>query len=460
MAKKRLVRNQLVFSKIRSYPFDLFLAINEFGLAIDWDDYIPHTLPIGIATNLAFTILRKLSQHYADIDLKRDNSIFRTDYATFQAVVSRARSGVAVTPVATSYNQTSIIRHVLWAIRILSSSIVLVSVVNCIIVLGSQYRTYTLLNLSADSPRPKGSNVIMQNVSVAAPKTVFSRLLSYFEEHSYYESESEADDTQYETKPTEKDVWALKVWDPLRFQVHLLATFSPVSLFVIWLTSRDVALWKILLGVAVSSSAFYIIVSKFFSLLADKQIVFQEMFTEYNKKYVIPQTVILRKNAVVDATKGPRAAAQYIVHDDKVAHLQNDNTFLTHDIHGKRIKSTRANMDRERESPMRYPEILSLRRSSRRPSYIDDTESAAGQWIPQSTPFLSRSRPEIRDYPARDTFGRDPFVRPVSRPTSPTKLPTRLGFAQSPRTQLTPGRVYLGFLSPARSPSPQKRGWR
>ncbi|KAM9920905.1 hypothetical protein OXX59_006867, partial [Metschnikowia pulcherrima] len=47
MARKRIVRKQPLFDRIRSYPLDLLLSLNEQRLSIDWDDHVPQCLPVG-----------------------------------------------------------------------------------------------------------------------------------------------------------------------------------------------------------------------------------------------------------------------------------------------------------------------------------------------------------------------------------------------------------------------------
>lgn len=481
MARKRLIRKQPLFDKIRSYPFDLLLSINEARLSIEWDDYIPQTLAIGTALDALFMILCKLRHHTKVVNNRRQNSVFRTDIQTYKKVVSRAIYGSDgnTYPISQPKVTTS---HLSW---ILTASIVilfLASVFNAANVLWLPTRNYTLLNTSTDYAKPKGSNVVKQNVSLNPEKGLFGRILSYFGERSYYESESDSEmDTTYEVGPVEKDVWVLKVWDPSPFQLYLLATFSPVVLSIIWLTSTDVVFWKILLGASLHNGISFWLTAKFLLLITDKQIIYQETFNEYNRKYVIPKTSVLKKNAVVDATYGPTASSRMTVHDDIAGHLQNDYTFVTHDINGRRIKSVRADKIASRvasratsptKETLRYGDILPPSRSRfgsiaelrERLSYIDDTDSTHLGWITLSTPFLPRTSNEsfLRH---NDTFSRrDGFLRPSSRPVSPSKTPSRFPYNQSlthnPRTQFSPTGTYSSRpASPQRSPSPNKRRW-
>lgn len=501
MGRKRLIRKQPLLDKIRSYPFDLLLSLNETRLSIDWDDYIPQTLPVGSAMEALFMILCKLDHYNRMASARRQNNVFRTDVNTYKSVVSRAIYGSDGTalPIVSDQGRSSPFK---WILSFLLVTIFLISLVNAVNVTLRPYRNYTLLNTSTDYTKPKGSNVVKQNVSINEEKGIVDKVLAYFGEHSYYESDSASEiDTTYEATPVNKDVWVLKVWDPSAFQLYLFAAFSPVTLVILWLTS-DVVFWKLLAGILAHNSVSFWLTSKFLLLIRDKQIIYQETFNEYNRKYVIPKTSVLKKNAVVDATYGPTASARMTVHDDVAGHLQNDFTFVTHDINGRRIKSVRGDLVASRAaSParesLRYADVLpqsrlrfgSIAELRERPSYIDDTESTQLGWITLSTPFIGRTGNESflrhNDTFSRGDFSRgdfsrgdfsrgdlsrvdysrnDGFTRPTSRPVSPSKTPSRFPYnqslTQSHRTQFTPSRNYSSRpASPQRSPSPSKRRW-
>ena len=205
---------------------------------------------------------------------------------------------------------------------------------------------------------------------------------------------------------------------------------------------------------------------KFLQLISDKQIIYQETFNEYNKKYVIPKTSVLRKNASVDATHGPYAPAGKTVHDDSVGHLQavqlsrpvspakhlaQSGNFLPPSSHGARYDS-------------------SMRSIHERPSFYNESTDRRSM-MTLSTPFTMRNagnelflqRPDTYSR-ANETFskGHDSFSRPSSRAHSPWKSLSRLGYnpniSYNERTQLSPNRSSRQ-LSPQRSPSPSKRVW-
>ena len=490
MARKRIVRKQPLFDRIRSYPLDLLLSLNEQRLSIDWDDHVPQCLPVGTFLSLLFLVLCKTRLYYVSVKDKRDNLLFRSDYSTYQQVVARAVNGLQAAPIATpKYKSDSVTHTLLWLVNVLLVVLFAVSLINAVNVYLLPYRSYTLLGRSADSAKPKGSRVTRQNVSNSTPKGIFQSVYQYFEEKSVYETDDSDADTTYEPRYLEKDVWMMSVWDPSRFLLYSAASFSPVVLFTSWLFS-SASLWRAAVLILLFNCSAVYTSQKFLQLISDKQIIYQETFNEYNKKYVIPKTSVLRKNASVDATHGPYAPAGKTVHDDPVGHLQNDLAFITHNIHGTRLKSVRADYEAAQLSrPVSPAKHLaqsgnflppssshgarydsSMRSIHERPSFYNDSTDRRSM-MTLSTPFTMRNagnelflqRPDTYSR-ANETFskGHDSFSRPSSRAHSPWKSPARLGYnpniSYNERTQLSPNRSSRQ-LSPQRSSSPSKRVW-
>lgn len=473
MAKKRVVRKQPLAEKIRTYPFDLFLWLNEARLSIDWDSYCHYTIPVGSLLTILFTLLGKLSDHYTLANDRRENQLFRTDYSTYQRVKSRAISGNSEWTEATPRRAAG--RHWAWVLNLLMTLLFVAALANSINVLWFPYRNYTLLSTSTDCPPPRGSHVSKQSVSNSTEKGFLDKLFAYFEDQTMYDDSDSDGETTYEVNLVEKDVWVLHVWDPLKFQLHVVATFSPVTLFLVRLLLPSVPLWKLMVLIALTGISGYCLVIWFLQLVNDKQVVYQETFNEFNKKFVIPKTSVLKKNAVVDATHGSRAAASKVVHDDLAGHLQNDFAFVTHDIHGNIMKSVRADKQPSRPpSPRKMNEsvlsgLLTYQRQSRYDHSMADlydfshqTDASHASWMTLSTPFVPRA-------------GNESFARPISPFKSPSRLtynertqlsPSRSHYSPS-RSQYSPGRTPSHTLqtfssrpgSPQRSPSPSKRPW-
>lgn len=491
MARRRIIRKQPLWDKITSYPSDLILSINETRLSIDWDDYIPQSLPIGIGLCHIFLVLCKLSHHYQKSSERRDNSIFKTDALTYQLVMARAinldfGSGGSE---PTEFNGAAFASRrnnkggFLWVLNFFLIIIAATSLINFVSAFYA-VRSYSLLSLNAKLPKPRGSNVVRENLAHGTPRGLFLSIMSYFEEHSYYESDLEVDDSHPDPYPdqyVEKPIWVLKVWDPSAFSLHFTCALSPVMLFIIWLISPTVALWRVSIIILITNLSAFYLVHKFFLLISDKQILYQETFNEYNRKYVIPKTCVLKKNAVVDATCGPRALPQDVVHDDVVGHLQDENVFITHDIHGNRHKTVRADiLARAQDDTIARSPSPNRRHEGFIPESISrgfPGENSRGRYndsisqynsIAQSTPYR---RPGTLDSYRNDTFSRgydtfsknmDSFSRQSSQIHSPMRTPARFPYGTNlsfdQRTQLSPSRSSRQ-LSPQRSPSPSKRRW-
>lgn len=491
MVRRRIVRKQPLWEKISSYPFDLILSINETRLSIDWDDYIPQSLPIGIGLCHIFLVLCKLSHHYHKSSERRDNSIFKTDALTYQLVMARAinldfTSGSSdLTEIgggafATRRNNKS---GFIWVLNFFLISIAIISIIIFVSAIYS-VRSYSLLNLNAKLPKPRASNVVRENLAHGTPRGIILSIMSYFEEHSYYESDLEADDSHpdpYPDKYVEKPIWVLKVWDPSAFSLHFSCALSPIMLLIIWLISPTVPLWRVSIIILITNLSAFYLVHKFLQLISDKQILYQETFNEYNRKYVIPKTCVLKKNAMIDATFGPRALPEDVVHDDIVGHLQEENVFVTHDIHGNRHKTVRADLlARAQDETINRSPSPSRRHEAFIPGTISrghTGEIGRGRYndsisqynsIAQSTPYR---RPGAHESYRNDTFSRgydtfsknmDSFSRQSSQIHSPMRTPARFPYGTNlsfdQRTQLSPSRSSRQ-LSPQRSPSPSKRRW-
>lgn len=461
---KRLARRVPLLEKIKAYPLDVILAINEAAVSIDWDEYVHTTLPLGIALSTLFALLCKVADSNKGVRLRKANNLFRSDPSVYKQVRNRAITGSS-DPIFYPAGSTESSNGGRWILLVHSLLAILIaaSLINAIVVFFLSNRDYTLLNSSTQSSRPKASNVAKLSISNASGRGFFGKIVSYFEGTLHDYSDDSDEDTTYDVV-VEKDVWVLRVWDPSFFQLHFAVTFCPLTLLAIRVVVLA-AFWKLFLIILASSISLFGLVSKFLLLIGDKQIIYQETFNEYNRKYVIPHTSVLKKNAIVDATYGPMAASSMVAYDDARGHLQNENAFYTHDINGKRIKGVRADKQfaSRSASPSREnhhrSQILNPYSRQKDTSFADlytsardrYNEDAYQSWLTLSTPLLNRT-------------GHDEFIRPHSPRHSPLKTPTRLSFSQ--RTQLSPSRTsptrnyftptHRGSPSPPRSSSPQR----
>lgn len=355
MPRKPFIRKQPLLEKIRSYPFDFLLWLNESRLSIDWDLYHRSIgLPLGFGLTTLFNVLVKILDYYDTSSDKKENRLFQIDFYRYEQIKRRAIKGqplIQLTSDRTTNNKYGIL-----FIKLLAFSIFMASVINFIKVFFISFKNYSLLNSSL-SKKPNSNSAVeisLNNANEFENSIWFklSRLFNQYPNHnpSSYEDANDSynnesfldDDTTEEINLIEKKIWQLKVWSPTKFPLYLFISFNPVTLMILKFLSLTTSILKLFIIVIPSVSALnYLLISNFLTLINDKQILYQEMFGEYNDKFVKPKTSTLKKNAIVDATFGPNIPAQYVVNHDSKAHLLTDKlkVFITHDINGKPFNS-------------------------------------------------------------------------------------------------------------------------
>lgn len=344
--RKRLVRKQPVSSKLKSLPFDFFLSFNEWRQSIEWDDYANTVaLPLGQTLTLVYLILIKITSFYDMSYKKRANPLFQTDLDNYEQIRQRAVSGIQSPIHMKAYRERGswfrTICNFLLILHLLASSI------NCFYTLFS-FKDYSLLYSKTDK-RPNTPSAKKFLLTNEVTDSVVDKVYKFFynnfgasreqssEDESFYTEESVSD-----VNPIEKDIWTLKMWNPSKFSLTLLSTFSPFILLVVRITVKELSMWKLLSLTFTFNMCFhYIIVRRFLVLLQDKQILFLEVLQEYDSKFVKPRTAILKKDMQIDATLGPRAPIGMVVDGDMQAHLQNTKlkVFVTHDIYGNQLNN-------------------------------------------------------------------------------------------------------------------------
>lgn len=337
--RKPIVRKQPLINKIKSFPFDFFLWLNEIRLSIEWDNYCDSiATPLSCSLTLIYLILIRITVYYELSYNKRENPLFQVDYYNYEKIRSRAISG---DPIELSINTEDS-----WWYTILNFTIAFLGVVslsNFVYVLFS-FKCYTLL-YSSMAEKPKSSSARRLVLKNDINDSIFEKLYKFFYSHTNQAIELCSDDESFYDEDTineinliEKDIWELKVWNPSKFSLFVLTNFSPILLFIIRLISKELPIWKILfISIIFNGNFYFIVTQRFLVLLQDKQILYQEMFQEYNNKFVKPKTSVLKRDVVIDATFGPRAPSNMLVQSEVKPHLQNTRlkVFITHNINGE-----------------------------------------------------------------------------------------------------------------------------
>lgn len=336
--KKPIIRKQAFISKVKSYPFDFFLWLNELRHSIEWDDYCDSiATPLGCILTLYFCVLNKISVTHSRSPKENSNSLFQADYYNYEKIRRRAITGDDI-------ELRSVKDDSIWLTLVDTTLIILFisSLWNFICVFRSS-RDYALLYSSMDK-RPHTKSARRLSLKTNTEESVIDKIILFFynltadirdssmENESFYDN-----DSTNEANSVEKEVWELCVWDPPKFSLYLFTTFCPATLIIDRLTSNSIAFWKSLLLITLFNAIlYYVIANKFLTLLQDKQILYQEMFQEYNNKFVKPKTSVLKKDVLVDATYGPRLKSSLAAKSDKNGYFQNTKlkVFITHDING------------------------------------------------------------------------------------------------------------------------------
>ncbi|KAK6455017.1 uncharacterized protein RJT20DRAFT_54201 [Scheffersomyces xylosifermentans] len=501
MSSHRRIRKQPFLSKLKSLPFDFFLYVNEIRLSIEWDEYIwTIALPLGaILTTTAF-IIQAVLQYYNSINSKSSNALFSSDYYAYERLKSSLSSSTKRKVYIPTKEEVPITTTFIWLLNSISTIILIASILNTIRIFTAK-RTYSLIYCKK---KPSSSSVIKTSLrSISVLSQWLYLLKGRLLEETPGPEETLHDETEENIK-NDDEIWQLNVWDPSKFSIYVFITLNPVNLFIAYLTNVSTTASVssgILLVIAISVMVYFII-SKFLDLVNDKQILYQEMFQEYNDKFVKPKTNILKKDALIDATHGPYLSSVlvderpyvfnksrlFVTHDlkgnqvneyvgtnedaaianssDRIATLKNTSIIrdssrvlnhLRHDNEELRVKNEQlshrlANVSGAEAQRQRFPFL-------RLDDELDDEEEEEDRnWYTSSTPYSSRvgNRDDrnLREFNTLQSVGKEPSLHPFTpRHQSPSFLnrspsPMR-EFLQSP----TPNRPNGRSPSPIRSPT-------
>ncbi|ABN65846.2 predicted protein [Scheffersomyces stipitis CBS 6054] len=332
MAKK-LIRRQSIFSKIKSYPFDFYLYINEVALSIEWDEYIwTIAMPLGVLLTMTSFVIQAVLNYYNSINSKSNNALFSSDYYKYERLKSSMLSGNRRSLIASE--EKHITTSFVWFLNTVSTAIIVISLVNTFQIFSAR-RSYGLLYCKR---KPASSSVLKSSLQSIS---VLMKVLEYISEHFFQVSEDtthieEEDDD--EENINEDEIWQLNVWDPSKFSLYVFMTLNPVNLLLIHNLTSIASTSSMLFGIgsiASISATFYFVISRFLDLINDKQILYQEMFQEYNNKFVKPKTNILKKDLMIDATQGPYESEVLV--DINPYLFNKSRLFVTHDVKGRQI---------------------------------------------------------------------------------------------------------------------------
>lgn len=442
------VRRTPFWEKIRAFPLDTMLWLHEQQLTIDWDGYAkPLALPLGVVLSAFFYAAAVARYDHRAMQEFYRGALFSPNQKVYERVRMRAVSGRVLEPLDGAIgSQRSWLGVALVAANAVLVAVALASIANFVSLYFLSYRPYTLLYQNGPSPLPSARRLHLTNVSGSWWAKLSGFFVSSDELADSDLDSSLVDESQNDMNLFQKDVWQLQVWDPPRFALMLACTLSPPVLVVLY-AGTLLPLYSLAASYLALSAATYLTVARFQLLVADKQLLYQEMFQEYNKKFVHPKTSVLRKDAVIDATLGPRILADYTVQTEPVAHLYTAKlkVFITHDIHGKAHNTAPRSALSRLASPARedvFPRLELYRRENRplespfrTPLHPDPRlghpSNSKAPWYTLLTPFRRNSRNELHTpfrlrphSPSRATPGRTSPFRLSSQGEVLSRLPS------------------------------------
>ncbi|KAK9320524.1 hypothetical protein V1517DRAFT_206355 [Lipomyces orientalis] len=287
MAQRRVVRRAALLTRLKSYPLDLYLHLHEHFETIEWDKLSDTvSLPMGFILDGVLVFCRLA---ISTVAAKQD------DRSEVFLDSSRLRNSPIAGDVLQGRRATRGFRG--WAVGVLSViSIVsvLLSFVNAYYIF-SRRRTYTFFGRDPQDKKLAGissakKSQLDMNTDGRTPSS-FSPWRTIIDRITHSESPPAGPD---------KEIWELQMWNPQLFNLRLFISYSPLHTLVLFYTSYSTLIRNITICLLLTGQL-YLLTKSFLQQVADKSLIFGEMFEEYEKKVVRPKMSVVRHDAAVGA---------------------------------------------------------------------------------------------------------------------------------------------------------------
>lgn len=345
--RKRIVRSQSLWSRITSWPFDTWLAVNESLNLIEWDSYsVSVALPLGMILSILLLIFRV----YYDITQNSGSSqgahSGQTHLTSGLFDKNRIRSLQLESGSDLGVSTRSRISMFFTALIYTLSLILWVVCVGNSLWVFAASKSYTLLGRASDNAPPTPSAVktmysappagetgdgdsfisedlgerpssvwyvvvgyLFRLASLVA-RSVWGFILSFFTSTSRSsKSEPQPKENEDADRNIPSDIWTLHVWDPSMFGLHLTCTFSPLHAVFLWFA--PVSVFQIIFT-GLLSLALVALVTKFLTLAKDKEILHSEVLGEYSKKMVRPYVAVPLRDVCVSTVVSSVESSRHI----------------------------------------------------------------------------------------------------------------------------------------------------
>ncbi|KAJ2552742.1 hypothetical protein EV175_003196 [Coemansia sp. RSA 1933] len=270
---------------LREAPRDWFLGLSEDYELVDWSKVSEATSwPCALALNVLFvlvTIARQLNSRGSDLDAIVDaDHGYRTDKG------SRGSSGTWG-DADTRDSAYGVSKKSLWTsfLLFLNTVLILASVANAWVLFSSR-RTYQL--------RPKDESTVAstpncRRVTMGTRRPQWADSLWGWPLWMLWKWITQLDDQ------IQGEIWELSVWEPPIFSRNLFCWYSPIQVLVMWFMDGSNWYYILPLAAAVGAQSSFI-VRQYSVLVKDKQILFGEVYNEYNEKFVHPRVFASKKD--------------------------------------------------------------------------------------------------------------------------------------------------------------------
>lgn len=306
----RIVRQESLFSRIKSAPLDIWLSLNESIETIEWDSYV-YTVGIPAAVILDVTLLvcRVIIEMMdysskSTLNKSRDQDVLLSSYdrsgGNLLGWLSRRRSNFDDDALFSNDGQSISLQSRLKAFFYGITSftaliIILLGLANAWLVF-NKTRTYTLLSRPLDKKPDTSScrkiKISLENDNIPDEDREsddphnYNPFLKLFEAIKKFTKGSNISNDSSDPSSRYTEVWALDMWDPPVFNLYILSVFSPITIICVWF--GPLSFFNILFITPLTSALLYFIVKMFLTKDKDKTIINSQVLQEYDDQIVKP----------------------------------------------------------------------------------------------------------------------------------------------------------------------------
>ncbi|ANZ77720.1 BA75_04666T0 [Komagataella pastoris] len=294
----RYIRKVSLWSKIKNYPIDQWINLNENINIVDWDQLSETTaLRLGIALNVLFWFLSLVRKALRSSSIYNEDHFFKSNFRELERKKLKEYGKLA----PSSSSEWSWATYTCESVAtFLFLSLFIFSIINAIRVLTT---TKTYKFMYHDKLKNEKLFQKQNQVSKKLPRLI-QRLL----------------------RMEPNDPWTLQYWNPNRFFLRLMVLFSPIHSLIIALNGVTL---NILLTVVIMTFFLYTLTTKFEDRVDQKELILKEVAHEYDAKFVIPNTTRDYKEVAIDSTDkfNPNSVEVF-------PKAQKTKVFLIHDSKG------------------------------------------------------------------------------------------------------------------------------